>query len=51
MVATEQFGDNTQIKMGRNLDGQVLYWVAAYLADEQFASKNLIRSLLKNKQF
>lgn len=33
MIVAEDFGEITQIKMGRNLDGQVLYWVAAYLVD------------------
>jgi len=33
MIVTEKFGDITQIKMGRDYDGQVLYWVAAYLVD------------------
>jgi glyoxylase-like metal-dependent hydrolase (beta-lactamase superfamily II) len=34
MIAAEDFGDITQIRMGRDLDGQVLYWVAAYLVDD-----------------
>lgn len=34
MIATEQFGEITQIQMGRDLGGRVLYWVAAYLADD-----------------
>jgi glyoxylase-like metal-dependent hydrolase (beta-lactamase superfamily II) len=34
MIVTEDFGQITQIKMGRDLDGQVLYWVAAYLVDD-----------------
>jgi glyoxylase-like metal-dependent hydrolase (beta-lactamase superfamily II) len=32
MLKSTQFGDVTEIKMGRSLDGEtVLYWVAAYL--------------------
>lgn len=34
MIIAEQFGDITQLKMGRDLDGRVLYWVAAYLVDD-----------------
>lgn len=33
MIVIEEFGDITQIKMGRDYDGRVLYWVAAYLVD------------------
>jgi glyoxylase-like metal-dependent hydrolase (beta-lactamase superfamily II) len=33
MIVVENFGEITQIKMGRDLDGQVFYWVAAYLVD------------------
>lgn len=34
MIVAEDFGKITQIRMGRDLDGQVLYWVAAYLVDD-----------------
>jgi len=33
MIKTKQFGDVLQINMGREKDGQVLYWVSAYLVD------------------
>lgn len=33
MILEEQFGPVTQLRMGRDMDGQVLYWVAAYLVD------------------
>jgi len=34
MLETEEFGPVTQIKMGREMDGRVLYRVAAYLVDD-----------------
>ncbi|MEW5785669.1 MAG: MBL fold metallo-hydrolase [Bacillota bacterium] len=33
MIESAAYGAVTQIKMGRELDGRVLYWVAAYLVD------------------
>ncbi len=33
MLETEEYGPVTQIKMGREMDGRVLYRVAAYLVD------------------
>lgn len=33
MIVAEKFGKVTQIKMGRDYEGRVLYWVAAYLVD------------------
>ncbi len=33
MIVAEDLGEITQIRMGRNIDGQVLYWGAAYLVD------------------
>jgi glyoxylase-like metal-dependent hydrolase (beta-lactamase superfamily II) len=33
MIKTEQYGEVTQIRMGRDSDGEVLYWAAAYLVD------------------
>lgn len=33
MLETTDYAGITQIKMGRELDGAVLYWVAAYLVD------------------
>ncbi len=33
MIQVEQHGPIKQLKMGRDLGGQILYWVAAYLVD------------------
>ncbi len=34
MIETNRFEDVLQINMGREKDGQVLYWVSAYLVDD-----------------
>lgn len=33
MIKVDRFGDVTQVKMGREYQGRVLYWTAAYLVD------------------
>jgi glyoxylase-like metal-dependent hydrolase (beta-lactamase superfamily II) len=33
MLEKSAYGDITQLRMGRELDGRVLYWVSAYLVD------------------
>ena len=33
MIEIDRFGDVTRIKMGREYEGRVLYWTAAYLVD------------------
>ncbi len=33
MLQINHFGPVTQIKIGRELEGRVLYWTAAYLVD------------------
>ncbi len=33
MIKTRTFNEITQINMGREIDGRVLYWVSAYLVD------------------
>ena len=33
MIKIDSFGDVTRIKMGREYEGRVLYWTAAYLVD------------------
>ena len=33
MIEVDRFGDVTRIKMGRECEGRVLYWTAAYLVD------------------
>ena len=45
MIIAGNYGNVTCIKMGRDLDGQVLYWVAAYLVDDLLI---VVKSLLKN---
>jgi len=33
MIQIEKYGETTQFKMGREYEGRVIYWVAAYLVD------------------
>lgn len=33
MLVTEEYGKVTQARMGREMDGHILYWVAVYLVD------------------
>ncbi len=33
MLETSTYHDITQVRMGREMDGRVLYWIAAYLVD------------------
>jgi glyoxylase-like metal-dependent hydrolase (beta-lactamase superfamily II) len=33
LIKVDRFGDVTQVKMGREYQGRVLYWTAAYLVD------------------
>ena len=33
MIESNYFEEVMQIKMGRDIEGQVFYWVAAYLVD------------------
>ena len=33
MIKVDRFGDVTQVKMGREYQGRVLYWTAAYLVE------------------
>jgi len=33
MIEADRFEDVTRVRMGRQMDGRVLYWVAAYLVD------------------
>jgi len=33
MIVITEYDQVTQIKMGKDFDGTVLYWVAAYLVD------------------
>jgi len=33
MIEVKHFGEVTQFKMGRDIEGKVIYWVAAYLVD------------------
>ncbi len=33
MIEVDRFGDVTRVKMGREYEGRVLYWTAAYLVD------------------
>jgi len=54
MIETTVFEGITQIRMSREIGGNPVYWVAAYLVDGllvdtgcSYTAENLVRSVLK----